>query len=177
MYTDFECVLCKYIVKPPNCPQSGFAWHRDSDWCNNDEICNRISYISLWCALDDMTSGARTDPMHLHLLSMLLQCNAPAACQYMLILGRCAAENGCLQIHLHAQEVQPSSQASNTAAKVLPVKAGSAIVMCDRLLHCSLPNSSSMTRRAWMPQFSKQPILLSNTGCPLSLAVPLRLTT
>lgn len=52
-------VCCtQYIVKPPRCPQSGFAWHRDSDWCSPDVVCEHPGYLSLWCALDDMTAGA-----------------------------------------------------------------------------------------------------------------------
>ncbi|KAL3148548.1 hypothetical protein ABBQ38_013984 [Trebouxia sp. C0009 RCD-2024] len=50
----------QYIVKPPRCPQSGFAWHRDSDWCSPDVVCEHPGYLSLWCALDDMTAGVHT---------------------------------------------------------------------------------------------------------------------
>ena len=47
----------QYIVKPPGSAESGFTWHRDSDWLS-DVGNQRVPYISLWCALDDMTEGA-----------------------------------------------------------------------------------------------------------------------
>ena len=47
----------KYIVKPPNCLQSRFSWHRDSDRCCQDAACDHAEYLSLWCALDDTTTG------------------------------------------------------------------------------------------------------------------------
>ena len=65
---------------------------------------------------------------------------------------------------------------SDKVAKPLPVQAGTAIVMGDRLMHCSLPNGSKAIRRAWMPQFSQQPVLSCGTNGPLTLAVPLTST-
>lgn len=130
----------QYIVKPPKCPQSGFAWHRDSDWCTPDLVCKHTRYLSLWCALDDMT-----------------------------------ADNGCLQIWSNAgvADRHPTLKPSPSEGQSVPVEAGTAIVMGDRLMHSSLPNSSNYTRRAWMPQFSQQPILMLETDCPVALAVPL----
>ncbi len=46
----------QYIVKPGASSQSGFAWHRDSDWCS-DKDHQYSPYISLWCALDETTEG------------------------------------------------------------------------------------------------------------------------
>lgn len=121
----------QYIVKPPTCVASGFAWHQDSDWCL--ERANGCSqYLSLWCALDDMSQ-----------------------------------ENGCLQVRVCAADEQVHD------AKCLPVKAGTAIIMSDRLLHCSSANMSKHTRRAWMPQFSKTSILSHKDSAPVSFAVPI----
>ena len=91
---------------------------------------------------------------------------------FMLMLG---ADNGCLYIWSSAggSESPHSLQVSHFAGQPLPVKAGTAVVMGDRLMHCSLPNSSHQPRRAWMPQFSLQPILSLSTDCPVTLAVPL----
>ena len=85
------------------------------------------------------------------------------------------ADNGCLHIGSSAggSDLHRVQQASHFGGQPLPVKAGTAIVMGDRLMHCSLPNNSSKTRRCWMPQFSQQPILLLDTDCPVTLAVPL----
>ncbi|DBA66364.1 TPA: hypothetical protein ACH3X2_002350 [Trebouxia sp. C0005] len=46
----------QYIVKPPGCVTSGFAWHQDSDWCM-EEAKDCSQYLSLWCALDDTSQG------------------------------------------------------------------------------------------------------------------------
>lgn len=128
----------QYIVKPANCPHSGFAWHRDSDWCSEDMISNHSSYLSLWCALDDMTP-----------------------------------DNGCLQVWSCPGGLHDHLKGSDKVAKSLAVQAGTAVIMSDRLMHCSLPNSSKAIRRAWMPQFSQQPIFSCGTNDPLTLAVPL----
>ncbi len=46
------------------------------------------------------------------------------------------------------------------------------VIMTDRLWHCSGPNNSLHFRRAWMPQYSEEPILDSISGEPVALAVP-----
>jgi hypothetical protein len=46
----------QYIVKPPQSPASAFPWHRDSDWLDDGAV-TRHPYISVWCALHDMTEG------------------------------------------------------------------------------------------------------------------------
>lgn len=169
------CVLCKYIMKPPKCPQSGFAWHRDSDWCSPDAVGERTEtlYLSLWCALDDMTSGTELQSC-MHSLGC---CNAYASgCKgFVLMMGDHAADNGCLHIWSNAggSELPHSLQDLHFVGQPLPVEAGTAVVMGDRLMHCSLPNNSHHPRRAWMPQYSQQPILSLSTDYPVTLAVPL----
>ena len=54
----------------------------------------------------------------------------------------------------------------------LELPRGSAVIMSHLLFHMSGPNTTLFQRRAWMPQFSSQPILTS-TGTPVSLAIPL----
>ncbi len=52
----------------------------------------------------------------------------------------------------------------------LHVRAGTAVVMCDTLLHGSGPNLSRHDRRAWMPQFSAGPLLWADTGALVGFA-------
>lgn len=89
--------------------------------------------------------------------------------------GKYTADNGCLQIWSNAgvADRHPTLKPSPSEGQSVPVEAGTAIVMGDRLMHSSLPNSSNYTRRAWMPQFSQQPILMLETDCPVAFAVPL----
>lgn len=64
-------------------------------------------------------------------------------------------------------------QQQQEEALALEVPAGTAILTCDSLLHCSGPNRSAHTRRAWMPQFSAAPLARAD-GRPASLAIPLQ---
>ncbi len=55
----------------------------------------------------------------------------------------------------------------------MKIHAGDAVVMHDRLLHCSMPNASRSRRKAWMPQFSALPIARREKEGPGGHAVPL----
>ncbi|GMH33565.1 hypothetical protein BSKO_01399 [Bryopsis sp. KO-2023] len=57
------------------------------------------------------------------------------------------------------------------AADPIDAPAGTAVLLSSNILHKSGPNRTSHPRRAWMPQFSREPILLDNN--PVSFAVPL----
>lgn len=64
---------------------------------------------------------------------------------------------------------------------IADVRAGSVLAMSDKVLHCSGPNASSVTRRAWMPQFSDGAVTRrpatdddkDGRGEPVALAVPI----
>ena len=63
---------------------------------------------------------------------------------------------------------------------IADVRAGSVLAMSDKVLHCSGPNASSVTRRAWMPQFSDGAVTrrpasddTDGRGDPVALAVPI----
>ena len=135
----------QYISKPGRSgPATAFAWHRDSDWCR-DGAAENPGYLSVWAALDDVF-----------------------------------ADNGCLVIRpgSHAQNINsqaegPRKDVLAQPEVVLELPAGSAVVMVDGVEHASGPNTSAFARRAWMPQFSAQPILWEATGLPVSLAIPL----
>lgn len=109
--------------------------------------------------------------LDLHALIKLLQMHGSHGASAE--LGRHAADNGCLHIWSGGADQNPDVKPSTSEGHSVPVQAGTAVVMGDRLMHCSLPNSSNHARRAWMPQFSQQPILLQDTDCPVTLAVPL----
>ncbi|KAK9817804.1 hypothetical protein WJX72_002453 [[Myrmecia] bisecta] len=139
----------QYIVKPAMSQLSAFHWHRDSDWCNGEDI-EHHPYISVWIALDDMHPG--NGSLHIKPLQQTQHAAPPGA-----------VENG---------------GSANTAdcakqAVAVTVAAGTLVVMCDRVVHCSGPNNSLHTRRAWMPQFSAGPICQRSDGSLVSLAVPL----
>lgn len=70
--------------------------------------------------------------------------------------------NGCLV-------VRPSNAPEDEVQ--LEVAAGTAIVMSSMVEHRSGPNATRFSRRAWMPQFSRRPIV-AHGGGPVSLSVP-----
>ncbi|GLC56350.1 hypothetical protein PLESTB_001095300 [Pleodorina starrii] len=73
------------------------------------------------------------------------------------------------------QQQQPQGQQLllQGPAEHLFVPEGTVVVFLDTLLHASGPNRSPHTRRAWMPQFSSQPIRRTVDERPVALAVPL----
>ncbi len=163
----------QFIVKPARSRGSAFRWHRDCEWCRAG-LAQRHSYLSLWCALDDMApdNGA---------LWVVPGSHVQGAAQ----AGGAAKEGA-------ADPLQPASPGSDAAAppaashRVGPqslaeggaspagavplyVKAGTVVVMADTLLHCSGPNDSRHDRHAWMPQFSSGPLLWREGGEPVGL--------
>lgn len=79
-------------------------------------------------------------------------------------------DNGCLV-------VKPRSHIAGDAEckppKALEVAAGTAVIMTESIEHCSGSNKTPFARRVWMPQFSRAPIIDSNTSLPVSLALEL----
>jgi hypothetical protein len=74
-------------------------------------------------------------------------------------------DNGCLVVEDTAQ---------GGAHRALEIPKGSAVVMSHLLMHTSGENKTRFQRRAWMPQFSKGPILSSvHNNLPVSLAIPM----
>lgn len=142
----------QYIVKPcynPTSTSSAFSWHRDSDWCRHLEDVGYSPYISVWVALDDMT-----------------------------------LDNGCLAIRPGSHNNTHNNDDSNRVGEdtvaeggvnwvQLLVRAGTAVIMSDMVEHGSGPNTTKYSRRAWMPQFSKHPLVYKAENVPVSLAVPL----
>lgn len=71
-----------------------------------------------------------------------------------------------------------SPEDSDASVYVATLRAGSAVVLHDAVLHASGRNLGSAPRRAWMPQLSAAPVLRGDgSGAPLALAVPLQPAT
>ena len=95
-------------------------------------------------------------------------------------LDDATALNGCLVVvpcshRRPVQEQQQQQQQQQQQGVPLEVAAGTAIITIDSLLHCSGPNYSNFSRRAWMPQFSSQPLRWQDGGGLVALAVPLEM--
>jgi len=151
----------QYIVKPSRSgTQASFSWHRDSDWCK--EGASDVPYISVWVSLDnvDELNGC-----------LLLRPGSHAACDQFTHLP------GPEPTKKDYDSTKLDDGAFIDAGRhdfPLPVRSGSAIILTDTLLHASGPNNSAYARRAWMPQFSPKPIIWTDSGLPVSLAIPLK---
>ena len=73
-------------------------------------------------------------------------------------------DNGCLIVE---------DTALGGAPRALEMSKGSAVVMSHLLRHKSGENKTRFQRRAWMPQFSKGPIMSAVNNEPVSLAIPI----
>lgn len=204
-----DVCLSQYIIKPPRSLLSAFTWHRDSDWCRTGDV-HYAPYISVWCALDDMTlengclwvrpftagdgggeSEAATSQLPVSNNGVGVQSDGPSAKQATLSgrLEPCCSSGGSSE-SLHggghssggstegarrplASRPRELSRDEGSGALPLPCRAGTVVIFSDTLPHCSGPNRTQHTRRAWMPQFSRAPICWKADGSPVSFCIPL----
>ena len=67
-------------------------------------------------------------------------------------------DNGCLVVRRTDARGDGADADGSVQDIPLEVAAGTAVVMSSMLEHCSGPNVTRFSRRAWMPQFSARPI-------------------
>ena len=79
--------------------------------------------------------------------------------------------NGTLLIGTMRGELHPDL--GDTEPETINLPAGSIVFMSSQLWHKSLGNESALFRRAFMPQFSKRPLLDPDTTLPVGMAVPM----
>ena len=192
--TDDVCLFNdQYIVKPPSSADARFAWHRDSQWCDDATIvARRVPYVSLWTALDDTdaTNGCvrvmpypqetdkavrtrnkrrRVDDADAD--ECINDAHFAASSRYKHDANRLnVLSNRRWRENLTATERKNAAEAFRTV-RVCAVRAGTVLCMSDRVMHCSGPNASRGIRRAYMPQFSRRAVLKKN-GETVALAVP-----
>jgi Phytanoyl-CoA dioxygenase (PhyH) len=123
----------QYICKPPK-SAINFRWHTDAD--EQLQMIQAISgsgdvaetqlplYYSFWIALDD-----------------------------------CDARNGCLRVLPNATDSlqlaeSPSDNDDELCGIELPVSAGDAVMFTSQLWHCSGPNTTDCSRRAFYVQYT-----------------------
>jgi len=155
----------QYVVKPP--ARNGaarrascFEWHHDSQWCDDDGKTVYAPYLSAWVALDDVSEENGT----LRFLPFP-PIDRSQSCASHRERAKAYPERSTL----------PSPAADDmedTCGRLLTVRAGSVVFFSDAILHCSGPNVSDSSRRAWMPQFSSGPIFRED-GRPVSLTAKL----
>ena len=143
---DVYLFLELFIVK---WPRTGipFAWHQDSGYLIRQP---HKPYVSLWCALDDMTeeNGALS------------------------VLPFSRAESREVVEHQKDKKVNDLvGYRGSDPGVVLSVPSGSIIVLSSLTFHCSGANITDKPRRAFLASYSPEPITDKNGGL-YNLAVP-----
>lgn len=138
-----------FVLKLPQ-NRVPFGWHQDHGYVDAYGFGHYPPNVSLWTALDDVT-----------------------------------AENGALEVLSFARRrfdaVPPHHEDEHgnfvadfgaSSGTILPVPAGSVIVMSGLLPHRSGLNAGAAVRRAYQCQFSPRPVV-DEKGRPIQMAVPL----
>jgi len=130
-----------------------FAWHQDSGYLKHNLPEYKGTYVTLWCALDDMSEANGT-------ISVLPFSRA-----------------GTREIVDHVEDPQLNDLVGyfgDDPGDLIIVPAGSIAVFSSALFHRSGANRTAHPRRSYVVQYSSEPILRPD-GSPFELAEPLLL--
>lgn len=144
---DAYLFLDLFVVKSAHAG-TPFAWHQDSGYLMGQA---HRPYITLWCALDDMTSENGT----LHVLPY----------------DRAPSRN--VTVHVKDRGSNDLVGYNGTdRGDVLAVASGSIIVLASNVFHCSGANLTESPRRAYVVSLSPEPVV-DQDGHLWNLAVPI----
>ena len=136
----------QYVIKAAEVGMK-FAWHQDSGYVGHPHR----TYLSCWCALDDMTVENGTI--------------------YVLPYSRA----GTKEVIPHIQEAQTNDlvgyHGTDPGIPVI-VPAGSIAVFSSTCFHRSGANTTKKMRRCYLAQYSAEPILNKDGTAPHGLAEP-----
>ena len=143
--------LEQWVVKGPHQGMK-FAWHQDSGYVNHHDPGNRHEpYITCWCALDDVSHTNGTISVLPH-----------------------AIANTKDRVLDHVRETGTNDLVGYTGAEAgveITAPAGTIAVFSSTSLHRSSANLTDRWRRAYLAQYSAQPVTRTN-GSLWSMAVP-----
>jgi ectoine hydroxylase-related dioxygenase (phytanoyl-CoA dioxygenase family) len=136
----------QFVVK---CAEVGmkFDWHQDSGYVGHDHR----PYLTCWCALDDATEENGT-------IYVLPYSRAGTRTREEHV----RPEGGAELVGYHGED----------PGIPVVVPAGSIAVFSSTTFHRSGTNTTSRIRRAYVPQFSPEPVLKRDGSAPWGLAVP-----
>ena len=136
----------QYVVKAA---EQGikFSWHQDGGYLGFPHR----PYVTVWAAVDDMT----------------IQNGTAYVMPYSTIGIRSLVEH--IRDETTGDKVGYFGKEPGVAA-IVP--AGSLVVFSSLCFHCSGPNTTDKMRRAYVTQYSAQPICKPGTDTPMHLAVP-----
>jgi len=137
----------QFVVKGPK-TGAAFAWHQDGGYVGFDHK----TYLTVWIAIDDTT--AENGPVH--------------------VLPKDLTKDSTLVPHhwdKDGKEMIGYDGPDEGVAAIVP--AGSVVVFSSAILHRSSPNTTDKARRAFIAQYSPEPIIDPATGRPKRFATAL----
>ncbi len=137
----------QFVVKGPK-SGAAFGWHQDSYYVGF----NHQPYLTLWIALDDVNSE-----------------NGALA----VLPGNIDLDDGIIEHRWDSLNSNYVGYFGDDTGVEISCSAGSAVVFSSLTLHCSSANRTEQPRRAYICQYSLEPILVPGTGEPKHFAVAL----
>lgn len=142
----------QWVIKGPEKGKS-FAWHQDSGYVKAvDPETTHAPYLTCWCTLDDV--------------------NADNGTVYLLPHTRGGTKG---HIITHMRDVRTNDLVGYTgpdAGVEIDVPAGSIVAFSSYNLHRSGQNTTPRMRRVYLPQYTAAPVVNTQTGERMNLAVP-----
>lgn len=139
----------QFVVKAPDgpdSPNSAFAWHQDGSYVGFPHA----PYLTMWVAIDAATEangGLRILPRDLDEDSSL---------------GDFAVDPATNERVCHDDD---------SDGLLLPADPGTLVVFSSTTMHCSPPNRTAHARRAWLCQYTPEPIFDPQSGVPKHYAI------
>lgn len=141
----------QWVVKGPEQGMK-FAWHQDSGYVNfRDPGNTHAPYLTCWCALDNMSEANGTI--------------------YVLPHDTAGTRNTVLNHSVEAGTNDLVGYTGEAPGERIVVKAGSIAAFSSTSLHRSTANTTDHSRRAYLAQYSREPIV-GSTGELWGMAVP-----
>jgi ectoine hydroxylase-related dioxygenase (phytanoyl-CoA dioxygenase family) len=148
---DTAYLMCEmFVVKAPKLGLP-FGWHQDSGYLRYYGYERYPPYVTIWCALDDMSEENGT----IYVIPF--------------------SEGGSREVLAHYEEETTKDKVSDFGphpGHPMVVPAGSAVVLSSLLPHRSSANTSSRTRAAYLCQYTSVPVMLDDGSGPILMADP-----
>lgn len=148
---DTAYLFCEmFVVKAPKVGLH-FGWHQDSGYLRHYGYGRYPAYLTVWCALDDMSEENGT----LYVLPF--------------------SEGGSREVLAHHEEPGTNDKIADFGSHPghpLIVPAGSVVALSSLLPHRSSANVSSRSRAAYLCQYSAVPVMLDDGSGPILMAEP-----
>lgn len=141
----------QFVVKAPSAQEEGnsaFAWHQDGSYVGFVHK----PYLTMWLAIDEATAenGA------------------------LRVLPRDLGEDSSLgDFSVNPQTNERVCHDGIDDGEIVPAKPGTMVIFSSTTMHSSAPNLTGKTRRAWLCQYTPEPIIDPSTGLAKHIAAPM----